>query len=207
MSLKIWTNLFHYLYGDSYFRFTVVTGKEYKFNLGYSPIPFLAAGQMLSIANMDSDIIELFKSKYEEHYIPSRQYDTDIKSQAFLDNSIELFKAVEQKVVSALKYMHYDKQSVQNMLFKVTTSLQRTSGKSYNRDSVRIQIDKLIRSRDFGREIIFYSIPMGSSFFKIYLTKADLAGRDIFTFPQTTLITLDKINFAQINMEAVKNRM
>ncbi len=205
---SILENLFHYLYGNAYFRFTVVNGKEYRMNLGYSPMPFLSPDESISLLNADSVLLDLFNSHYEREYLPNRQGDNNIRTKAFFDNSIELFEAVEQKVKDALsmqflQFFPYDKHSVQNILFKVFTSLQRSMGKQ----SARFQIDNLMRSRDLGRLITFFDIPMGPTHLKIYLTKADLAGRDIFTFPIKDFITFRDIDFDRINMIAINNKI
>jgi hypothetical protein len=203
---SITTNLFHYLYGNAYFRFTVVSGKEYNLNLGYSPMPFLTPNGILSLQDVDSVLIGLFNSQYDQKYIPNSQ--SDFRSQAFFDNSIELFKAIEPKLRDSLEFIKYDKSSVQDILFKVITSLQRTVGSKVrgNRLPVRIQIDNLLRSRDSGRWIHFYNIPVGSNHFSIYLTKADLAGLDIFTFTESFILERD-IDFDKINMVAVNNKI
>jgi len=201
---SILPNIFHYLYGNAYFRFTVINGKEYNLGLGYSPMPFLNPNDILSLGDVDSILIGLFKSRYEREFIPNKQGD-DIRSQAFFDNSIELFKTLEKKIKDTLKDLHYDEHTIQDALFKVIVSLQRVYGKPSGGDSVRIQIDELMRSRDFGRVITFYGVSMGTDHLKIYLTKADLAGRNIFTFAIKEYIK--NIDFDRINMIAVNNKI
>ncbi|HEC38137.1 hypothetical protein LCGC14_0886250 [marine sediment metagenome] len=204
--VTISSNIFHYLYGNAYFRFSVVgSSRQYKFNLGYAPMTFLESSKidLLSLSSLDKDLQNKFIGYYNQEY--DKKLNENERVKAFLDNSQELFKILEPKIRIVLKYLQYDERLVKDIMFKVISSLQAKS-----KTSVRTQIDDLMTSPKSGGIITFNNIKIGSEKLKIYLDKSeDLAGHDIFTFirdwSETKIITEEMIEL--INREAIHGKM
>ncbi len=210
-------NIFHYLYGNADFRFTVVgTQKQFKFSLGYAPMTFLDSNSkmdQLLLSNIDVDLANKFTGYYEQRY--DKKYDEKSLVQAFLDNSQDLFKIVEPKIRTVLKYLQYDERLVQDIMFKVIADLQAKSSR-ITTSGVRLQIDDLMRSSASGGIITFNKIRIGDTELKIYLNKQeDLAGQDIFTFKRdfskvgrnSVAVTINEEIIEQINLEAIHNKV